>query len=295
MEAAGLIDVLPIDSFGDNRIIHIAGQPPNPPNQVMLAESRFVSAGYFNVMGIPLHEGRQLSQSLDRPENKGSTVVVNDAFVRKFIPRQLDPTTQRMDDNVKEEEWSRIVGVTGNVQQSIYEPPMAEMDYLMDEVPAKYKADLMSTMFLVVRTAGDPMQVASTVRSVVHDLDPTVPFDEPRTMTDVIAESLVFERMESWLFGIFASLALALAMVGLYGLRSIAQKHPRHGSQPRRMDARGGHGCGHGADSCRSQGNRHGDLLRSAEGGWGLPSAGFAAGGCGTDCGTDSGHARRID
>jgi len=220
VQAAGLIDVLPIDSFGDNRIIHIAGQPPNPPNQVMLAESRFVSAGYFNVMGIPLHEGRQLSQSLDRPENKGSTVVVNDAFVRKFIPRQLDPTTQRMDDNVKEEEWSRIVGVTGNVQQSIYEPPMAEMDYLMDEVPAKYKADLMSTMFLVVRTAGDPMQVASTVRSVVHDLDPTVPFDEPRTMTDVIAESLVFERMESWLFGIFASLALALAMVGLYGLVS---------------------------------------------------------------------------
>jgi len=143
---------------------------------------------------------------------------VNEAFVSKFMPRGLDPTTQRMDDNVKEEEWSRIVGVTGNVRQSIYEAPMAEIDCLMDEVPARYKPDLMSTMYLVVRTAGDPKQVTSAVRSIVHDLDPTVPFDEPRTMSEVVAETLVFERMESWLFGIFAALALVLAMVGLYGL-----------------------------------------------------------------------------
>ncbi len=220
VQAAGLIDVLPIDNYGDNRYVHIAGQPPNPPNQVMLAESRFVSAGYFDVMGVPLRQGRNLSPSLDRPENKGSTVLVNDAFVSKFIPRELDPTTQRLDDNVKEEEWSRIVGVTGNVRQSIYEPSMPEIDLLMDEIPTQYKPDLMSEMFLVVRTAGDPTQVTSAVRSIVHDLDPTVPFDEPRAMTEVVAETLVFERMESWLFGIFAGLALALALVGLYGLIS---------------------------------------------------------------------------
>jgi hypothetical protein len=171
-------------------------------------------------MGIPLHQGRQLSHSLDGPDNKGATVVVNDAFVGEFIPRGLEPTTQRMDDNVKEEAWTRLVGVTGNVRQNIYEPPMAEMDFLVDEFPTRYKPDLMSEMFLVVRTAGDPTQVTSAVRSIVHDLDPAVPFDEPRTMTEVVAETLVFERMESWLFGIFASLALALAMVGLYGLVS---------------------------------------------------------------------------
>ena len=220
VKAAGMINDLPIQDFGDNSYVHIAGQPPNPPNAVMLAESRFVSSGYFGVMGVPLHRGRLLSKSLDRPENPGANVLVNDAFVSKFIPAGLDPTAQRIDDNVKEEAWTRIVGVTGNVRQSIYEPPMPERDWLMDEIPTQYKADLMANMFLVVRTSGDTSQVVPAIRSIVHDLDPTVPFDEPRTMTEVVSETLVLERMEGWLFGIFASLALALAMVGLYGLIS---------------------------------------------------------------------------
>jgi ABC-type antimicrobial peptide transport system permease subunit len=62
--------------------------------------------------------------------------------------------------------------------------------------------------------------VIPAVRSILHDLDSTVPFREPRAMNDVVSETLVFERMESWLFGIFAGLALALALVGLYGLIS---------------------------------------------------------------------------
>jgi ABC-type antimicrobial peptide transport system permease subunit len=90
----------------------------------------------------------------------------------------------------------------------------------MDEIPAKVQADNLANMTLLIRTKGDPRQVISAARAIIHEIDPTVPFDEPRTMTEVVAETLVFERMESWLFGIFAGLALALAMVGLYGLVS---------------------------------------------------------------------------
>jgi predicted permease len=220
VQAAGLVSLLPIESWGNNSEAHIAGQPAYPKNQEMLAENRFISPGYLDTMGIALHRGRRLSPSLDPSDNKAGTVLVNDAFVSKFIPPGLDPTAQRLDDSAKEEEWTRIVGVTGNIRQDIYEPPLAEHDWLIDEIQPKDQPDTLANMVLMVRTTGDPKQVISAARSIVHELDPTVPFDEPRTMTEVVAETLVFERMESWLFGIFASLALALAMVGLYGLVS---------------------------------------------------------------------------
>jgi hypothetical protein len=220
VESAGLINVLPIDSSGDNSYIHIAGQPPLQQNSEMLAESRYVSMGYLETMGVALHRGRSLSPSLDGPDNKAGTVLVNDAFVARFIPHGMDPLSARMDESAKEEEWTRIVGVTGNIRQSIYDQPLPERDWLMDEIPSKYKPDLMSEMFVVVRTKGNPDALVPGIRAIVHDLDPTVPLDEPRTMNQVVSETLVLERMESWLFGIFASLALLLALVGLYGLVS---------------------------------------------------------------------------
>jgi hypothetical protein len=161
-----------------------------------------------------------LSPSLDRPENPSSAVVVNERFVRKFVPGKLDPLQQRIDDADKEANWTHIVGVTGNVRQDIYSPPLAERDWLMDAVPLKERAEQLSGMFLVLRTDGDPKTVIPALRRILHEVDPTVPFDEPETMTEVVSETLVFERMETWLFAIFAGLALALAMVGLYGLVS---------------------------------------------------------------------------
>lgn len=218
VRAAGVISVLPIESNGWNSEIHIAGQPPYPSDQVRLSEIRFVSTGYFDVFGIPLHRGRTLSTGLDNAASTGATVVVNDAFVKEFIPAGLDPTTQRMDDAAKQEDWTRIVGVTGSVRQDIYEPPMAEQDYLMDELPIKDRAGLLGNMSLVLRVDGDPYRVSSALRRVLHEVDPTVPFPLVSTMTDVVSETLVFERMVGWLFGIFAGLALLLALVGLYGL-----------------------------------------------------------------------------
>jgi predicted permease len=220
VQAAGLIDMLPIDSWGSNSDVHITGQPPNPPGQVMLAENRMVSTGYFDVFGIPFREGRKLSPQLDSPANKAPTVVVNDAFVRKFLPGGLGASTPHMDGADKPEERTAVVGVMSNVSQDIRETAMAEMDYLVDEIPVKERAGALSAMVMVVRTQGDPKSLLPSLRAAISEVDSTVPIADPRTMTEVISEQLVFERMESWLFGIFAGLALALALVGLYGLVS---------------------------------------------------------------------------
>ena len=220
VRAVGTISTLPIENWGSNSDIHIAGQPPNPPNEIMLSEVRMVSTGYFDVFGIPLRRGRSLSPTLDRPENTAPTVVVNEAFVKKFVPSSLDPTMQRIDDGSKPENWTRIVGVVGNVRQNIYEPPMPEHDYLIDSIAVKDRADLLNGMSLVVRYDGDAVLIIPALRNALHEVDPTVPFKEATTMSDVVSETLVFERMESWLFGIFAALALVLALVGIYGLIS---------------------------------------------------------------------------
>ena len=218
--SVGLIDMLPIESWGNNSDIHITGQPPNPPHQEMLAENRLVTTGYFDTMGIPFRQGRKLDPKLDVIANKAAAVAVNDAFVKKFLPGGFGPAMPHIDDHEETEEKTAIVGVMGNVRQDIREAPLAEVDYLADEIPVKDRLAWMATMVLVVRADGDPKRMITPLRGALHEVDPTVPLADPRTLTEVVSETLVFERMESWLFGIFGALALALALVGLYGLVS---------------------------------------------------------------------------
>jgi putative ABC transport system permease protein len=218
VQGVGLINMLPVQSYGGNSAVHISGQPPYPPNQEMLAENRLVSAGYFDAMGIKLVHGRMLSQALDTPDHPAGAVVVNEAFRRKFFSGGGDPVGAHMDDNDKAELKTGIVGVVTDVRQDLQRPSLAEMDFLIDEIPAKERLGYLANMMLVVRSSGDLQALVPSLRNAFHEVDPTVPFKMPETMTEVVSETLVFQRMESWLFGIFAALALLLAVTGLYGL-----------------------------------------------------------------------------
>jgi predicted permease len=218
VQSAGVIDVLPVQNWGSNGDVHISGQPPYPPNQEMLAEERLASAGYFDAMGIKLVRGRMLSQAVDTPDHPSSAVVVNEAFRRKFFSGGGDPVGAHMDDNDKPESKTGIVGVVTDVRQDLRQPPLAEMDWLIDEIAPKDRLSNLANMTLVVRSSGDLQALVPSLRNAMHEVDPTVPFKLPETMTEVVSETLVFQRMESWLFGIFAAIALLLAVVGLYGL-----------------------------------------------------------------------------
>jgi len=218
VQGAGVIDMLPVEASGDGYGVHITGQPPYPPNVDMGAETRYVSEGYFAAMGIQLKRGRLLSSPLDRPENLAGTMVVNQAFERKFFSAGGDPVGAHIDDAPKPELKSSIVGVVTDVRQSIREPQMAEMDWLMDEISAKDRLQSLNSMVLIVRSSGNTAALVPALRSALHEIDPTVPFKTPETMDQVVSGSLVLDRLEGWLFGIFAALALLLAVVGIYGL-----------------------------------------------------------------------------
>jgi len=218
VQAAGLIDMIPIAEWGNGYDIHITGQPPYPKDIPEAAETRFVSDGYFDAMGLKLTRGRLLSPSIDRPENSAGTMVVNEAFRRKFFSDGSDPVGAHIDDDPKPELKSGIVGVVTSVRQDLQQPPMPEMDWLIDSLPPDRRLDSLKNMILVVRTHGDPQSVIPSIRQIMHDIDPTIPFREALTMDQVVKDHLVFERMEVWLFGIFATFALLLAIIGLYGL-----------------------------------------------------------------------------
>jgi predicted permease len=213
VQAVGIIQVLPIQNWGWNSDIHVAGTPPAPPNVEQLAEFRIVSPGYFDVFQDRLVRGRLLSPSLDTPKSK-AVMVVNEAFVKKFIPAGRDPIGMQLDDDDK----TQIVGVVKNIRQNIYDAPLAEMDYISSQVPKAESLRTLGNMTLTIRTSVPPESIILSLRRVWHEVDPTLPFREPETMHTVIADTLIFERMENWLFGTFASLAVLLAIVGLGGL-----------------------------------------------------------------------------
>jgi predicted permease len=212
--AAGVINITPIQNWGSNSDTHVKGQPPYPPNQEMLAENRMVMPGYYRAFGIHLVRGRLLDPTLDTSAG-APKIVVNEAFVKKFIPPGMDPVGAHIDDGNAE-----IVGVVTNVRQALDQPPLAEMDYLASEMPPEERRAYLTGMDLVVRTPDDPRAIYGELREAIHQVDPTVPFRTPETMDEIVLDQLDFQRMESWLFGGFAILALLLAIVGIHGLLS---------------------------------------------------------------------------
>ena len=227
VRAAGLIQMLPVQGWGWNsEHIHIMGTPPLRSPRTDPAEVRFVSRGYYDVFEDRLVQGRLLDPGIDRPTTR-LVAIVNEAFVKKFIPAGRNPVGMEIGDNDQTDTMPNqpnprvlIVGVVKNLRQTIYQPPMPEMDYLVAQLPAETTLNAIGSMHIVVRTDSDPASFIPALRRVVHEVDPTVPLREPLTMQDVIEDVLTFERLENWLFGAFAVLAVLLAVVGLYGLIS---------------------------------------------------------------------------
>ena len=159
--------------------------------------------------------GRLPDPAIDKPGAQ-DVAVVNQKFVDTFLPGEEPIGAQ-----IKQDPHNQtIIGVVSNGRQSVEEPMLAEVDYPMSEVPLKDSADMLTPMALFVRTSVPPETIVGQLREALHQVAPTVPFETPETMDDVLAESLVFNRMQGWLFSIFAGIALLLALIGIYGVLS---------------------------------------------------------------------------
>ncbi len=180
-------------------------RPDEPPRRM---HYRQVSVGYFETMGIPLLEGRLLNQ-FDTTESK-PVMVINQAAARHFW-RDQGAVGHFVIIGGSETRWE-IVGVVGNTRHWALGREVNPEMY----VPIAQQSTPIMT--LVVRTAGDPMSFAGSVREQVRALDPQLPIAGLRTMDEVIAQSESQRTFVLSLIGAFAGLGLTLAGLGIYAV-----------------------------------------------------------------------------
>jgi putative ABC transport system permease protein len=218
VEAAGVINLLPIHQYGNNGEIQVEGREPLPPGRIPLTEMRRASAGYFKAMGIPLMAGR-LFEPADEADGPVK-VIVSRELVRTFFP-DGDALGKRVGGG--NAGWWTIIGIVGDVKQSgLTNPSRPELYF-------PYTAGRVDGMTLVVRTAAtDPRELADAVRREVQAVDPNRPVYNVRTMEEVIDLSVVNLRLNMTLLSIFAGLATLLAVVGIYSVMSyLVTQHTR--------------------------------------------------------------------
>jgi predicted permease len=226
--AAGLTSRVPVEEWGTNGDYWIDGRPAPQPGHAPLVELRQVSPGYFAALGLAMRMGRDFAET-DGAEPGADPVVVNEALVRReFGPaaRPGDVLGQRIRRGPDSTDVSTIVGVVADVRQTGLErPPAPEMYY-----PYRSRVADFGPRRLVVRAAGgspalSPAFVAA-VRGAVAAVAPDVPVHALRTLDEVLGRSLATRRLNLWLVGTFAVVAVLLAASGLYGVMSytVAQR-----------------------------------------------------------------------
>ncbi len=165
-----------------------------------------VSENFFATMGIPVLNGRGLTAS----DSQGAphAVVVNEAFVRKYMPHE-NPIGRSVNF------WGadrRIVGVSGNAKYKSLKEPVPPTVYL------SFRQQARSDSYFAVRTVMPPTTQITAVRKAIAAIDPNIPLANITTQEAVRDKAVSQERIQAWLCGVLAGLALLLSCIGLYSL-----------------------------------------------------------------------------
>jgi putative ABC transport system permease protein len=198
---------------------------PNDPTRLPSGEGSWVSKDFFRTVGTPLMAGRSFTE--DDNENAPPVAIINTEAARQFWPGQ-DPIGKRIGVNYTgpgrrtdvAPRLRQIVGIVGNIRHDALDAPAAPaiyLPYLQDETNHD-----MATMSLFLRTDGNTMALADSVRNRIHAVDPNQPVQTIQNVADMVSQSVATRRYTLILVSAFTTVGLLLAAVGVYGVISYA-------------------------------------------------------------------------
>ncbi|HKS07290.1 MAG TPA: ABC transporter permease [Gemmatimonadaceae bacterium] len=230
--AVGTTTAVPIAMCCNGMYVTMEGMPEPQPGEDRSALTRTVGGDYFAAMGVPLTQGRLFDASDARKalplmrwypqqpypafynEPQAAPVaVINEAMARRYWP---DGNALGRRFKAIESPWITVIGVVGDVRDRGLGGEISPEYYLSaSQEPA-------AAMTFVIRTAGDPVAIDRAVRAEIRGFDKTLPVSEATTMRRVVSNSVGRPRFNALALASFAVLALALSLVGIYGVLSHA-------------------------------------------------------------------------
>jgi hypothetical protein len=193
------------------------------------AQSRLISPGFFAALGVPIIAGRDFNaldyQNNGQNNNQEPVVIVSETLARRMFPNQdainrhvywTDPVLQFFPGTDLEKARlvapHRIIGVTADIDDEHVVP---------EPTPTIYSSFDEGAIFggrLFIHTAANPYALVPSVTRIIRDMSADQPVERAATLEDIRAEVLTPDRLNSLVFGVFAAVALAIAVVGVAGV-----------------------------------------------------------------------------
>jgi putative ABC transport system permease protein len=237
--SVGLSSGLPLGNNGWQTSFVVEGRPQPPPSQTPLMEACLASPDYFRTMGIPLLKGRFFTEQDNRShlteaatrglredERFGAganVVIIDEEFARRYWSNE-DAVGKRI-------RWGTdprspvltVVGIVGRVKMDGLGANSNRVQGYFPFLQLPFAG-----MVVTIKGAMEPEQMIAAARQQVRSIDPNQPIYDIRTMAQIRSESIAPERLNLTLLGIFAAVALVLALVGLYGVMSYSVTERTH-------------------------------------------------------------------